>query len=484
MKRCLKNVFISAGVNNLKLVDIHFDDKIIEVIDHLNNTIPWEKINTKKDLANFISQLPQKDFEATENVIDDSFILAMPGGIDAHVHFNTPGFEQREDFEHGSLAAAYGGVTTIIDMPCTSIPPITCLKNLQTKLAALQNKSIIDYAFWGGVAGNDFENGNDIENQIIELNEAGVVGFKTYILSGMDTFTDLTEQQLIETATMIKSINGIMAVHAEDKDYVESRYNKFIRENRNDWRAYCKSRSVEAETVAVKKIVNICELTGCRIHIVHLSSAEALKHIREAQQNGINISTETCPHFLRFTQKDFGNSEISAFLKTAPPVKFEEDREALWEGLKDGTISFVTTDHAGCNPEKEKTSNNFWEVYGGIPGVEHRIPFIFSEGLFKRNLTIAQIIGLLTINAAEFFNLNSKGSLEKGKDADITLIDLWSENFIDSATMHSKGKYTPFHGDKLNVNVKKTILRGKVIIDSEKTYENNYGFGQFVKANR
>ncbi len=182
---------------------------------------------------------------------------------------------------------------------------------------------------------------------------------------------------------------------------------------RNDWRAYCAARDDKAEAKAIKLLIDIAEKTECRIHIVHLSSRLGLDLIREAQSNGLKVTSETCPQYLFFTQEDFNNPKISAYLKTAPPVKNKIDRDALWEGLKDGTLSFVVTDHAGCDPKKEKTSENFWEVYGGIPGVEHRVPFLFSEGFLKNRLTLSQTIKLLSSNVADYFNLKTKDILKK-----------------------------------------------------------------------
>jgi dihydroorotase-like cyclic amidohydrolase len=198
--------------------------------------------------------------------------------------------------------------------------------------------------------------------------------------------------------------------------------------------------------------------------------------IRNARTRNINISAETCPHYLYFTQKDFENDSIRNYLKTAPPVKCEEDREELWSGLDDGSILFVTTDHAGCDPVKEKSSKNFWEVYGGIPGVEHRVPFLISEGFIKGKLTLEKTVRLLSSNAAGYFGIKHKGYLRRGCDADIVLIDLWNKQNVISAGMHSKGKYTPFDGATFNAVVKKTFLRGKEITGNTNIFD-----GELIK---
>ncbi|MCX6150836.1 MAG: allantoinase AllB [Ignavibacteriales bacterium] len=478
--RILSNVFINTSGNKLKLNDIIFDEKIVQIIPKLNSTVNWDDISTKEKLSGFVNGLQLKKLPASSQVIDGEFLLAMPGGIDSHVHFNTPGFENRDDFEHGSLASASGGTTTIIDMPCTSIPPVTSLENFQIKLKAVKQRSIVDFAFWGGISGNDFTDGKNIQNQIEELAKVGVTGFKAYLHSGMNSFRELTKMQMQVCASWIANNKKILAVHAEDKELITNSMISFQREGRTDWRAYCQARDESAEAQAITNVVDIAKKTGCKILVVHLSSRLGLNLIRKARKEGLDISAETCPHYLYFTQKDFENRTISNFLKTAPPVKHEADREALWQGLKDGTISFVTTDHAGCNPAKEKSSKNFWEVYVGIPGAEHRIPFLFSEGFFKGRLTMEETIRLLSMKAAEYFNLPGKGKIEIGYDADLSLINLWDEEVIKAENMHSKGKYTPFEGITFKSIVEKTLVRGKIVADRKNYPEASTGYGQFI----
>ncbi|MDX1702294.1 MAG: dihydroorotase family protein, partial [Melioribacteraceae bacterium] len=178
------------------------------------------------------------------------------------------------------------------------------------------------------------------------------------------------------------------------------------------------------------------------------------------------------------------NAEIRNYLKTAPPVKHSEDLTCLWNGLKNGSISFVTTDHAGCDPQKEKVSDNFWEVYGGIPGVEHRVPYLFSEGFLKQKLSLSKTIELLSTNVAECFNLTSKGRIEENYDADFALIDLWTEDSIEAERMHSKGKYTPFEGLRVNAVVDKTFLRGNMVMNKEGETEKGIGYGNYINVKK
>jgi len=474
----LVNIFINTKENKLRLAEVFFSNKI-EEIKYLSDEIEWNEIRTKVLLSNFNSKYIIEP--SNSNVINGEFCLLIPGAIDPHVHFNTPGFEFREDFRNASTAAAYGGVTTIIDMPCTSIPPVTNIHNLSTKLESIKNESLIDFAFWGGIRGQDFDDLPRLEEQIQQLSDAGVSGFKVYTISGMNDFSDLTYRQIETAAQFVKGNGKPLAVHAEDKSMVISKRDVFQKENKNSWQDYCNARDDDAEKIAIEKIKEIAESTGCRIHIVHLSSKKGLHVINKAAQENIQLTAETCPHYLYFTKKDFEDEDIRNFLKTAPPVKSEDDKNSLWDALKNNKLEFITTDHAGCNPIDEKSSKNFWEVYGGIPGVEHRVPFLFSEGFLKNRISLEQTINYLSTNAAEFFNITNKGKLNKGYDSDFALINLWDSQKIFAKDMHSKGKYTPFEDVILNSIVKKTFLRGNLIMDRAKNYFGKIGYGDFIK---
>jgi allantoinase len=337
---------------------------------------------------------------------------------------------------------------------------------LDTKLTALQKRSSVDFALWGGISGQMLHEPNAQKN-IHALAEAGVAGFKCYMTSGMDSFEDLGSAELAEAARLVKEVGLPLAVHAEERTLVRRREQALRSAGRKDWRAYAESRDEQAESAAVMILREVARDTGCAIHIVHLSSAPALAIVAAAQAEGLPLSGETCPHYLHFTQDDFDRPEISAFLKTAPPVKTEADRAALWQGLSDGTLSFVTSDHAGCDPSREKSSADFWEVYGGIPGVEHRVPYLFSEGFTSGRLSLERTVELLATAPARFLGLAArKGSLEAGKDADFALVDLWTEQRVSSDRMHSKGQYTPFEGVVFGAVVKRTWLRGTLVADS------------------
>ncbi len=480
--KILTNVFINTSENNFTPVNIYFSDTIQKVERIIDKEFHWQELKNKEDKEEIIKQIPLEKLPNNIKIIDGKFNIVIPGTIDPHVHFDTPGFEFREDFEHASTAATFGGVTTIIDMPCTSLPPVTSKENFLEKLEAVKNRSLIDFAFWGGVCRNDLESGKNIEKQINELNELGVAGYKTYLISGMDTFKDLSIEQMRQIAKFLKQTNKPQAVHGEDKFMIESKRQRFKTANQNSWQYYCLARNPEAEEKAILDMISVAKEFGQKVHIVHLSSEAGLNAIRNAQKDGINVTSETCPHYLQFTQDSFLHDKIKNYLKTAPPVKMNNDQNALWQGLKDGVLSFVTTDHAGCNPEDEKVDENFWNVYGGIPGVEHRVPYLFSAGFLKNRLTFEQSVKLLSTNVAEYFNLNKKGKIKEGFDSDFAIINLWDSEIIKSKNMHSKGKYTPFEGITFNAKVEKTILRSNVVMDGKNEVNKKIGYGKFIEV--
>lgn len=480
--KILSDIFLNVSENNFAPVNIYFTDKIQKVERVFSKEFSWHELKNAKTKTEIIKQIPHQNFPKDAKIIDGNFNIVIPGTIDPHVHFDTPGFEFREDFDHASTAAAFGGVTAIIDMPCTSLPPVTSKENFFEKLETVKNRSLIDFAFWGGICRNDLESGKNVEQQIKELDELGVAGYKTYLISGMETFKDLTINQMRQVAKFLEQTNKPQAVHAEDKFMIETKRQRFKAANHNTWEYYCLSRNSDAEEKAILDIISVTREFGQKVHVVHLSSEAGLNAIKNAQKEGINITSETCPHYLQFTQDSFLNDKIRNHLKTAPPVKMNNDLNALWNGLKDGILSFVTTDHAGCNPEEEKVDKNFWNVYGGIPGVEHRVPYLFSEGFMKNRLTFEQTVDLLSTNVAVYFGLTQKGKIENGFDADFAILNLWDSDIIKSENMHSKGKYTPFEGITLNAKVEKTILRGNIVMSEENKVDEKIGYGKFIEV--
>ncbi|MFH1357979.1 MAG: allantoinase AllB [bacterium] len=451
----IQNADISTGIDNeTKTVTIVTDHGKIVSIEDVDFTVP-----------------------ADAQMIDAKGCLVLPGAIDPHVHFDTPGYEEREDFAHGTRAAAAGGVTTVIDMPDTCVPTITNVDHLKAKNNVIQKMAYVDYALWAGMSANTLRD-DDWQENMATLWEAGVVGFKSYLISGMKTFQDLSVMELGQVMQKANDLGALVGLHAEDKSIIKARTEELINENKNTLADYYFSRSFPAETEGVITGLGLAKQTGCALHIVHLGSGKALNHIAKQRSLGVNVSAETCPHYLHFTHEDFNKK--GAYLKTAPVVKTAEDREALWYGLIDGHIDFLATDHAPCSA-KEKENDNAWDAYGGMPGVELLLPYLFSMGYMKQKLTLEQLINLTSTNAAKRFGLfPQKGSLAVGSDADLVIIDpknIWA---VHGQDMHSKAKWTCFEGMSLMGKIMKTLVRGLVVYDADEGIVGEAGYGNWI----
>jgi dihydropyrimidinase/allantoinase len=411
------------------------------------------------------------------SVIDLTGYLVLPGGVDPHVHFNTPGYEERESFENGSAFAASGGITTVIDMPCTSVPPVVNWENFQEKLRTLAKHSYVDFGLWGGVSGNLLEASPDWPQEMQRLWDVGVVGFKTYALSDMASFTHLSEEQLSRVATRVAEMGALLGHHAEDAQMVLALQAKLQAIGCKDPKAYGQSRPAETELLAVRRMAEIAWNTGARVHIVHVSAGVSVDEIQKYKRKGINISGETCPHYLEFILADL--IERGSLLKTAPVLKTAEDRRRLWEGLQNRTLDFVASDHAPC-PWEMKTTGSIWTDYGGISGTGTLLPYLYSEGYRQRHLTLARLVELTATNAAKRFDLYPrKGTIAVGADADFICIDEDKNWIVKGAKFYSKGKFSPFEGYRWLGQIHATYLRGRQIYQSGQGMLPGY-FGEFV----
>jgi len=408
-----------------------------------------------------------------EKVIDLNSNLVIPGSVDPHVHFNTPGFEEREIFETGSAFAAMGGITTVIDMPCTSLPPITTPENLKIKLQAIEGHSHVDFALWGGVSGNCLSD-KRWHQHMAELWNAGIIGFKTYSLSGMATFTHLSPDELKLAIEAAGEIRALIGHHAEAAEIVLPKMKKLIDSGRTDSKAYAESRPATAEIAAIERFIRGVSGNRASGHIVHISTGAGAEMIGTARHNGINISGETCPHYLAFSEEDL--IERGSILKTAPVLKTKEDSARLWKALSGGDLAFIASDHAPC-PAKQKQTGSIWTDYGGISGTGTFLPYMYSEGFKKGRITLAQLVELTSTNAAKRFGLYpKKGTFQTDSDADFVVIDERQTTTIHGKDFPSKGKLTPFENWKFAGKIVATYLRGsRIYSESEGITENRIG---------
>jgi len=394
-----------------------------------------------------------QDYELID-INDDSLIMA--GLVDTHVHINEPGRTEWEGFETATRAAAAGGVTTLVDMPLNSIPATTSFANFQTKLSAARNKCYVDIGFWGGVVpGNTSE--------LSRMKEAGVVGFKCFLVpSGVDEFPHVTLDDLKVAMPELARLDSLLIVHAELPGPIDEATPN--QASASDYQTFLQSRPCKAENDAIELMIRLSKEFDTRVHIVHLSSAEALPMLREAQTNGIKISAETCPHYLHFGAENIPAAATE--FKCCPPIRDTRNREQLWDALADGTISIIVSDHSPCpGSMKLPETGDFLGAWGGIASLQLRLPVVWTETR-RRGFSLLDLNRWLCSGPALQVGLEKrKGAIAAGLDADLIV---WSpeESFkVDASVLKHRHKISPYNGETLMGLVQKTFLRGRKIYD-------------------
>jgi len=392
--------------------------------------------------------------------------VIMPGLVDTHVHINSPGRTEWEGFRTATRAAAAGGVTTLIDMPLNSIPPTTTLAGFKTKLETAKDDCFVDVGFWGGVVpGNTSE--------LARMFAAGVVGFKCFLVpSGVDEFPHVTEDDLRVAMPELSRLGAMLIVHAELPGPMKAT-------DGADYEAFLRSRPRAAEDEAIELMIGMSREFGTRVHIVHLSSSDALPLLREAQATGVKITAETCPHYLHFSAETIPDGATE--FKCCPPIRESENREKLWQGLADGTIDMVVSDHSPCPASmKLRETGDFMAAWGGIASLQLRLPVIWTEAR-RRGFSLRDLTNWLCTNPARQVLLDSrKGRIAPGCDADIIIWNPSREFIVDATHLEHRHKLTPYQGEPLNGVVEKTFLRGKKIYDSHKEAQNQLARGSIL----
>jgi dihydroorotase len=434
-KISIQNAYVTAGV----AVD---DGKIVKVAKKTNLPSASEKIDLQ---GNFI----------------------LPGLIDVHTHLRDQRQAYEETFATGTAAAAAGGITLCGDMPNNE--PVTMdVETLEERMSTALGRTLSNVAFYSAFP--------VYPRSIPSIANAGAVAFKLFMtkqIGGTDIDSD---DSLEKTFQQTHQSQIPVAVHAEDKEMLESAQERLKLTGQNGLDAYLKAHSPSAEERATNRIIRLVEKTKAQVHFCHISSKLGLDAAMNAKNAGLPVTCEVTPQHLLLSSLDLKRSGTIALCD--PPIRGKEDNEAIWEALKDGSIDIIASDHAPHLLE-EKRAESIWSVKPGFPGLETTVPLILNE-ISKGRVSIADLIRLMAEKPAEIFHLRNRGHLEKGYSADITVVDMHREHRIDASKFHSKAKYSPFDGWKLKGKPIKTFVNGQLVMDDGEIIAKP-GVGQIIR---
>lgn len=389
--------------------------------------------------------------EAREEIVVPDDQVLMPGLVDSHVHVNEPGRTPWEGYESATRAGLAGGITTILDMPLNSSPPTTTVDNLDAKEEAAQGKLSVDVGFWGGAVPGNID-------QMAPLWDKGVFGFKCFTAhSGIDEYGYLGYEGVKEVLAKLAELDAVLIVHAEDSRILAEAPQDIT----DQYATFLASRPRAAENTAIEQVLAAARETGARVHILHLSSAEALPAIRAAKQEGVKVTVETCPHYLTFASELIPDGATE--YKCCPPLRENDNRKALWEGLKDGTIDHIASDHSPCTVDlKVKDTGDFGKAWGGVASVQLGLPAVWTAGE-EFGIELSDIARWLAANPCASFRVSGKGSIAVGNDADFAVVAPEETFVVDVEDLEHKNKISPYQGRTLRGVVKRTVLRGRTV---------------------
>ncbi|MDY5059575.1 allantoinase AllB [Staphylococcus simulans] len=418
------------------------------------------------------------DLGDAEKVIDAKGQVVAPGMVDAHVHITEPGGGYRDEwegYETGLKGAAKGGVTTIVEMPLNQVPATTDRASIQEKFDAGKGKLSADVASYGGLVPYNLDGG------IQELDEEGVVAYKAFLATCGDRsidgdFENVDDYSLYEGMKQIAETGKILSVHAENADITDRLGEIAYKNGEKSMAAYVDSRPVFTEVEPIRKLILFAKETGCRLHIVHVACEEGVDEVIKAQQEGVDVTCETCTHYLYFYKEEL--DDIGPVVKCSPPIREESRLPGMWERVINGDINFVTSDHSPSTPDLKDTDNAF-EAWGGIAGIQNNVDILFDEGVQKRDLSLKRFAEIIATEPAKRFGLDNKGSIAVGKDADFVFIKPESSYTLQAEDLEYRNKLSPYVGRTINAQVAKTILRGEETYSLEDGVSNDFR-GEFI----
>jgi allantoinase len=381
-----------------------------------------------------------------EDVGDD---VVLPGLVDTHVHVNDPGRSEWEGFWTATRAAAAGGITTLLDMPLNSLPPTTTAAHLGTKRAVARTKAHVDVGFWGGAVPDNVK-------ELRPLYDAGVFGFKCFLSpSGVDEFPELDQDGLSRSLAEIAGFGGLLIVHAEDPHELASAPLR----GGPAYADFLASRPRGAENAAIESLIAQAARYDARVHVLHLSSSDALPMIAAAKRDGVRITVESCPHFLTLTAEEVPDGATE--FKCCPPIREAANQDALWQGLIDGTIDCVVSDHSPCTPDLK--TPDFASAWGGISSLQLGLPAIWTEAR-RRGRSLEDVVRWMSTAPAALAGLTRKGAVEAGRDADFAVLAPDELFTVDPAELYHRNQVTAYEGKSLYGVVRSTWLRGTRIV--------------------
>ncbi|CAN5266773.1 dihydroorotase [soil metagenome] len=408
---------------------------------------------------------------AAKDTLDATGLHILPGAIDVHVHFRDPGYPQKEDFASGTAAAAFGGVTTVFDMPNT-LPTINNAESLADKHKIASAKAYVDYGLYAVL-------GEDSIEHVPALIDGGVIGFKLYMGNTFGRIPSPSTGAMLEAFEVVAPTGKRVSLHAETNSIMERREARLRAAGRTEPIAHLAARPAVVAVEAVERAATLAEWTGARIHVLHISSAAELRPLAEAKARGVDITGETCPQYLLLDETDY--DKFGGVVRVNPPVREKPNQQPLWDALMDGTVDIIATDHAPHAPE-EKTRPDIWTVDCGFPGVETQMPLMLTE-INKGRGTISDYVRWSAESPAKIWGLYPrKGTLTVGSDADIALVDLNRNWTVDDAAIQSTSKISPWHGRAASALPIHTIVRGRFAMKDRILQEDARGTGRSVHA--
>jgi len=396
-----------------------------------------------------------------EQVLDCGGNVLFPGLVDDHVHFNEPGREDWEGYQSGSMAAAAGGITTFLEMPLNATPPTINREQLDIKRQVVKSESVVDYGNWGGLVDDNLAD-------LPALNEGGVVGFKAFMSSSGVDFERVNDDILYAGLKLAGELGNLVGTHAEN-EYVTSYLGKMLQDaDRTDRASWYESRPPSAELEAIRRACFWAGAANGNLHIVHITIPDGIRAVVEARSQGINVTSETCPHYLVFDQDDY--EEIGPAAKCAPPIRSRQTVEELWDLVLEGKVDTIASDHSPCLWEdKVPGMLNIWKAWGGISGIQTMLPAILTEGVHKRGMPLTDIARMMSANPARIFGLYpQKGTLQPGSDADFTVVDLDAAWTLSAEKLFYKNKHSAYIGHKFKGKVVQTFVRGNPVFQNGK----------------